>query len=172
MLKTATFHTDHGSEIEYLAITAPAFVHSFDYAWITCLDSIRSGFTNSPHIKTIIDSTHTFVHILPEGLLMDINGLSISATEFHLFNGFDEIWLARNADKRGVDEYDFSSPPVSVSNVANSRCTKEDINELLEWMNRLNLLLGIADGVGLEAVMVDENSYDQLYRIYRKSGPL
>lgn len=124
----------------------PDLIRRFPFALITCVDSSRHEDVQMTLERALQQADLLQYKAVKNGMLIGGNVLvELLDTKYHLFNGFDEVWLS---EKEPSDDLSLSSPITSEVTIADPSCG-DWYAEAIAWMAKSNFVLGFGDGVGL-----------------------
>lgn len=116
----------------------------FRYALITCLDSntdVGAIIHKNSHLKSLEE----FGEIVGKGLRVTTAQLLEAEQKERIFYGFDEVWFSHTKA--------FAPKPRSAWLTGPSELHAHLPDELVQWMNDSQCMLGIGDGTGLNYVV-------------------
>jgi len=141
-----------GFRIRDVVTLVPDLIRRFPFALITCVDSSRHEDVQMLLEHALQQADLLQYKAVKNGMLIGGNVLvELLDTKYHLFNGFDEVWLS---EKEPSDDLSLSSPITSEVTIADEN-TGADPScsdwhaEAIAWMAKSNFVLGFGDGVGL-----------------------
>lgn len=170
-LWVGAFETHHLSEVAFLCENAPDLIHSFEYALITRVDSQRQVGLDLPSVRLMASQGLSEIRQLGEHLMVRASSLRRMAAEFGFFSGFDEVWFFREPPTEPLPQgLEIRSCEVVLLPYAQRRAAAiQAMAELEPWMRRSAAIIGIADGVGLDYVTLEEEPALLLERLYFES---